>query len=132
MTVAMTSHWAATGRVIDNATALVAAASASCKPHYLMNTRPGIMHREQIALLAAGGIPVIGGTRQGLGAHRPHGPLRQAAPLAQGCRRPRPPGRHRAMARPRTINEFDCQAPARRLRHAGHARAAASVTAGGA
>jgi acetate---CoA ligase (ADP-forming) len=47
---------------------LVDAASASHKPHYLMNTRPGVMHRDQVNLLRAYGIAMIGGSRQGLGA----------------------------------------------------------------
>jgi acyl-CoA synthetase (NDP forming) len=47
---------------------LAAAAARSAKPHYLMNTRPGVMRREQVRFLAQHGIAVIGGTRQGLGA----------------------------------------------------------------
>jgi acyl-CoA synthetase (NDP forming) len=55
-------------RLLEYAEILVQAAERSDKPHYLMNTRPGVMHRGQIALLARHGIPVIGGTRQGLRA----------------------------------------------------------------
>jgi acetate---CoA ligase (ADP-forming) len=55
-------------RLLEYAEILVQAAERSDKPHYLMNTRPGVMHQGQIALLARHGIPVIGGTRQGLRA----------------------------------------------------------------
>jgi acyl-CoA synthetase (NDP forming) len=55
-------------RVVGYAGLLVDAASASRKPHYLMNTRPGVMHRDQADLLRAHGVAVIGGSRQGLGA----------------------------------------------------------------
>jgi acyl-CoA synthetase (NDP forming) len=55
-------------RLIEYAEILVQAATRSDKPHYLMNMRPGVMHRGQVALLARHGIPVIGGTRQGLRA----------------------------------------------------------------
>ncbi len=55
-------------RLIEYAEILVQAAERSDKPHYLMNMRPGVMHRGQVALLARHGIPVIGGTRQGLRA----------------------------------------------------------------
>jgi hypothetical protein len=44
------------------------AAAASRKPHYLLNTRPGLMNREQTAHLRAKGIAVVGGIREGLGA----------------------------------------------------------------
>lgn len=55
-------------RLTEYAEFLVQAADRSDKPHYLMNTRPGVMNRAQVALLGRHGIPVIGGTRQGLGA----------------------------------------------------------------
>jgi acyl-CoA synthetase (NDP forming) len=42
------------------------AAAASRKPHYLLNTRPGLMNREHTAQLRAKGIAVIGGIREGL------------------------------------------------------------------
>ena len=44
------------------------AAAASRKAHYLLNTRPGLMNREQTAHLRAKGIAVVGGIREGLGA----------------------------------------------------------------
>jgi len=47
---------------------LLDAAQASSKPHYVMNTRPGLMLREQVDLLRRHGIAMIGGSRQGLGA----------------------------------------------------------------
>jgi acetate---CoA ligase (ADP-forming) len=55
-------------RLLEYAEILVQASERSDKPHYLMNMRPGVMHRGQIALLGRHGIPVIGGTRQGLRA----------------------------------------------------------------
>jgi acyl-CoA synthetase (NDP forming) len=55
-------------RLLDEAQLLVDAAAQSDKPHYFMNTRPGVMNLTQVSYLAAHGIPQIGGTRQGLGA----------------------------------------------------------------
>jgi acetate---CoA ligase (ADP-forming) len=89
---------------------LLDAAQASSKPHYVMNTRPGLMLREQVDLLRQHGIAMIGGSRQGLGAidklarwFEPP-PARRApavsgpsvATFLQGSRR-------------RTINEFDAK-----------------------
>jgi acyl-CoA synthetase (NDP forming) len=56
------------GREEGYATLFAAAAGKSSKPHYFMTMRPGIMNREQVDILRAAGVPVIGGTRQGLGA----------------------------------------------------------------
>ena len=47
---------------------LAASAAASEKPHYQLNTRPGLMHRVQVELLAAGGGATLGGLSQGLSA----------------------------------------------------------------
>ena len=47
---------------------LAASAAASDKPHYQLNTRPGLMHRRQVDVLAAGGGATLGGLRQGLSA----------------------------------------------------------------
>jgi acetate---CoA ligase (ADP-forming) len=44
------------------------AAAASRKPHYLLNTRPGLMNREHTAHLRAKGIAVVGGLPEGLAA----------------------------------------------------------------
>jgi len=44
------------------------AAARSSKPHYLLHTRPGVMNCEQAARLRNGGIAVVGGIREGLGA----------------------------------------------------------------
>ncbi|MDY0884804.1 acetate--CoA ligase family protein [Dongia soli] len=55
-------------RLLDEMKLLVEAAENSDKPHYLMNTRPGLMNLTQVNYLAEHGIPQIGGTRQGLGA----------------------------------------------------------------
>jgi acyl-CoA synthetase (NDP forming) len=55
-------------RLLDEVKLLADAAQASNKPHYLMNTRPGVMNQAQVTFLAERGIPQIGGTRQGLRA----------------------------------------------------------------
>lgn len=47
---------------------LAQAAASSVKPHYQLNTRPGLMHRKQVAALAEVGCVTIGGLRQGLAA----------------------------------------------------------------
>jgi acetate---CoA ligase (ADP-forming) len=44
------------------------AAAESSKPHYWLNTRPGLMNREQVAHLRKAGIAFVGGIREGLGA----------------------------------------------------------------
>jgi acyl-CoA synthetase (NDP forming) len=58
----------ATERLLDEPQLLAEAAAASEKPHYFMNTRPGVMNLTQVGFLAKHGIPQIGGARQGLGA----------------------------------------------------------------
>lgn len=74
---------------------LAASAAASDKPHYQLNTRPGLMHRTQVEVLAQGGGATLGGLRQGLSA---------IARLADfSLWRPRPaldgtPSRHRVAA----------------------------------
>jgi acetate---CoA ligase (ADP-forming) len=55
-------------RTLEYTKILLDAAQASSKPHYVMNTRPGLMLRDQVDLLRQHGIPMIGGSRQGLGA----------------------------------------------------------------
>jgi acyl-CoA synthetase (NDP forming) len=47
---------------------LIRAAERSHKPHYLLQTRPGVMDRTLVAYLRARGIAVVGGIREGLGA----------------------------------------------------------------
>jgi acyl-CoA synthetase (NDP forming) len=44
------------------------AAAKYDKPFYFMGMRPGIFRSDQVRLLAKDGVPVVGGTRQGLGA----------------------------------------------------------------
>src|SRR5262249_35295241 len=89
---------------------LLAAAQASSKPHYVMNTRPGLMLREQVDLLPEHGIAMIGGPRQGLGAIdklarylEPPPPRR--APAASGPS----VAKYLRGATRRTINEFDAK-----------------------
>jgi len=55
-------------RALDYARVVAEAAKTSRKPHYMMGMRPGLMQRAQSDLLRESGIPVLGGTRQGLGA----------------------------------------------------------------
>ncbi len=47
---------------------LAESATASTKPHYQLNTRPGLMHRTQVAALVAAGGATLGGLQQGLRA----------------------------------------------------------------
>jgi acyl-CoA synthetase (NDP forming) len=53
-------------RFLTYARMLAEGAAASTKPFYLMGTRPGIFRRDQLDYLRGHGIPLIGGTRQGL------------------------------------------------------------------
>jgi len=93
-------------RPLAYAQPLAASAQRSTKPHYMMTTRPGMIHREQLRMLASVGVPVICGTRQGLGA----------IDLMARYAAPRPallPSRARLAAGlaagVRTINEFDAK-----------------------
>ena len=47
---------------------LAASAEAGDKPHFQLNTRPGLMHRQQADALAEAGVATVGGLRQGLEA----------------------------------------------------------------
>jgi hypothetical protein len=85
------------GRLLEYAQVLAEASDRSEKPHYLMNTRPGVMHSGQIALLRQHGVPVIGGTRQGLRA------IDRTAPLTP--LRARPSGQPSLSRGRRLINE---------------------------
>jgi acetate---CoA ligase (ADP-forming) len=76
----------ATSRMLEYARMLAAGAKASAKPFYFMTTRSGVFRRDQSNFLREHGIPVIGGTRQGLGAvdrlarwSEPLGPARAMA-----------------------------------------------------
>ncbi len=55
-------------RLMAYARFLADGAAKSSKPFYYMTTRSGIFRRDVLAFLRERGIPVIGGTRQGLGA----------------------------------------------------------------
>ena len=55
-------------RLMAYARLLADGAARSAKPFYYMTTRSGIFRRDVLAFLREHGIPVIGGTRQGLGA----------------------------------------------------------------
>jgi acyl-CoA synthetase (NDP forming) len=90
-------------RLMAYARVLAEGAARSSKPFYYMTTRSGIFRRDVLAYLREHGIPVIGGTRQGLGAidrlarwTEPPAPTRPAdsgrpgrlAPLLAAGRRP--------------------------------------------
>jgi acetate---CoA ligase (ADP-forming) len=90
-------------RMLDYARILAEGAKASSKPFYFMTSRPGVFRRDQVAFLKEHGVPIICGTRQGLGAvdrlarwAEPLSPPRAAAAapglrlaeLAAGRRRP--------------------------------------------
>ena len=47
---------------------LADSAQAGDKPHFQLNTRPGLMHRQQADALAEAGVATVGGLRQGLEA----------------------------------------------------------------
>jgi acyl-CoA synthetase (NDP forming) len=90
---------------------LARTAARSAKPFYFMTTRSGIFPRDLVAFLREHAIPVIGGTRQGLGA---------VDRLARWAVPPRPfrgtdPGAGRAIATMRagrarpTIHEHDAK-----------------------
>ena len=72
-------------RLLEYARILAEAAKGSAKPFYYMTARSGIFRRDQAALLREHGIPVIGGTRQGLGA------VDRLARWAEPSPPPRPP-----------------------------------------
>jgi acyl-CoA synthetase (NDP forming) len=55
-------------RLMAYARLLAEGAAESPKPFYYMTTRSGVFRRDVLAFLRERGIPVIGGTRQGLGA----------------------------------------------------------------
>jgi acetate---CoA ligase (ADP-forming) len=55
-------------RLMAYARLLAEGAAASPKPFYYMTTRSGIFRRDVLGFLRERGIPLIGGTRQGLGA----------------------------------------------------------------
>ena len=93
------------GRELDYARILADVSKDSDKSHFLMSMRPGVMHMQQVQLLADAGVPVICGTRQGLGAvsklmawtakPRPEIPVGDAPALPRGRR---------------VINEYDAKA----------------------
>jgi acetate---CoA ligase (ADP-forming) len=94
-------------RALDYVRIFAAAAGESSKPHYLMGMRSGVLNRDQIEFLKPLGIPVIGGTRQGLGAVDRL--ARYAQPLAPVCTAPQSiPRTLAAISNSRhTVNEFD-------------------------
>jgi acyl-CoA synthetase (NDP forming) len=94
------------GRETDYVKLLAAVSEKSSKPHYFMTMRPSLFHREQVNILAAAGIAVVCGTRQGLGA------IERVADWAS----PKPPRPARGLAPSpalradrATINEYDAK-----------------------
>src|SRR5262247_489488 len=78
-------------RLMAYARILAEGAAHQPKPFYYMTTRSGIFRRDVLAFLREHGIPVVGGTRQGLGAidrlarwSELPAPLRPAAGRATG------------------------------------------------
>ncbi len=55
-------------RLLAYARLVAEGAARSPKPFYYMTTRPGIFRRDVLAFLRERSIPIVGGTRQGLGA----------------------------------------------------------------
>ena len=89
---------------------LAASAAASDKPHYQLNTRPGLMHRRQVDVLAAGGGATLGGLRQGLSAIAQLAAYSRWKPrsaLSGADRRDRLAGLAASAGRGATINEHD-------------------------
>jgi acyl-CoA synthetase (NDP forming) len=98
-------------RLLAYARILAAGAANSPKPFYYMTTRAGIFRKDVLAFLREHGIPVIGGTRQGLGAiDRLAGWTRTPAPLraAASRRTARVEALLAGRARP-TIHEHDAK-----------------------
>jgi acyl-CoA synthetase (NDP forming) len=97
------------GRVMENVRMLADGFRKSCKPYYLMSSRPGYMNSLQVKALREAGLVQIGGTRQGLGA------LDRVARYVIGPKPvralPAKPagGALAATASRRTINEFDAK-----------------------
>jgi acetate---CoA ligase (ADP-forming) len=95
-------------RLLAYARILAEAAATSPKPFYYMTSRSGIFRRDLLAFLRAHGIPLLGGTRQGLGAVDRL--ARWAEPLPPRTDLPRETRRIEAAlkgARRRTIHEHD-------------------------
>ncbi len=67
-------------RGLSYARVLADAAARSSKPHYMLGMRPGLLQREPVDFLRQHGIPVLGGTRQGLGAISRLGALKARPP----------------------------------------------------
>jgi acyl-CoA synthetase (NDP forming) len=93
-------------RPLAYAEPLAESAQRSAKPHYMMTTRPGMIHREQLRMLASVGVPVICGTRQGLGAIDLMARYAAPRPAQLPSRARLAPG---LAAGARTINEFDAK-----------------------
>lgn len=95
-------------RLLAYARILADGATRSPKPFYYMTSRSGIFRRDLLAFLRAHGIPLIGGTRQGLGAIDRL--ARWAVPLPPRTAPP-PDGRRieaaLAAGPRRTIHEYD-------------------------
>jgi len=100
----------APSRMLEYARLLATGAKASTKPFYFMTMRSGVFRRDQSDFLREHGIPLIGGTRQGLGAvdrlARWSEPLRPSRAIAASGGRVA--ALHAGGARP-TIHEGDAK-----------------------
>ena len=93
----------------DCADLLLAAAARSHKAYYVLTTRHGVFRRDQTEWLKPGGIPILSGVAQGLGAVArlseyltPAGPIRQARGRNDGIESVLLGAHHRP-----TIHEYD-------------------------
>lgn len=84
------------------------AAAQSDKPHYLLNTRPGLMHDQNLVMLAKAGAGMLGGVQQGLGAIRSVARWANRTP-GQPTGAPSTPSPIRHETR-RMINEYEAKA----------------------
>jgi acyl-CoA synthetase (NDP forming) len=94
------------GREEDYARLFAEASGKSAKPHFFMTMRPGIMHSGQLRILAEAGVPVIGGTRQGLGAIKRLARWSAPLPRMRASTSAPSPG---LIGTRRTINEYDAK-----------------------
>ncbi|WP_084651536.1 acetate--CoA ligase family protein [Ottowia thiooxydans] len=101
---------AAIGRSELACTVFAQSAATSEKPHYLLNTRPGLMHTGNLELLGGAGAAMLGGVRQGLSAIDVL--ARWSRTDVQSAELPVPRGENvlASMGARTTVNEYDAKA----------------------
>jgi acyl-CoA synthetase (NDP forming) len=98
------------GRSEFACTVFAESAKSSAKPHYLLNTRPGLMHSGNLELLRAAGASMLGGVRQGLAAIDALARWKERPPTDAFAPPPaRSAGPLEGLSRRTTINEFDAK-----------------------